>query len=118
LGVVPVRLDDDELKRIDLLVQQKHYKSRNEAIRKMLKSKLSEELSEDDDVHDLVGALLRLKKKGKDPLVLKHKKTAVETVAEGRRKMTYVETNAVRGKKPNSMFGSNPKLRSFTAKDE
>jgi metal-responsive CopG/Arc/MetJ family transcriptional regulator len=84
LGVVPVRLDDDELKRIDLLVQQKHYKSRNEAIRKMLKSKLSEELSEDEDVHELVGILMKLKKKGKNPLVLKLEKTAVETVAEGR----------------------------------
>jgi metal-responsive CopG/Arc/MetJ family transcriptional regulator len=83
---VPVRLDDDELKRIDLLVQQKHYKSRNEAIRKMLKSKLSEELSEDEDVHELVESLLRIKKNGKDPLVLKLRKTAVETVAEGRGK--------------------------------
>ena len=85
MGVVPVRLDDEELKRIDLLVQQKHYKSRNEAIRKMLKSKLSEELSQDEDVHDLVEILVKLKKKkGKDPVVLKLKKTAAETVAEGR----------------------------------
>jgi metal-responsive CopG/Arc/MetJ family transcriptional regulator len=84
MGVVPVRLDDEELKRIDLLVQRQHYKSRNEAIRKMLKSKLSEELSEDEDVSELVGTLLRLKKKGKNPLVLKLKKSAVETVAEGR----------------------------------
>ena len=84
MGVVPVRLDDAELKRIDLLVQQKHYKSRNEAIRQMLKSKLSEELTEDEDVHELVESLLRIKKKGKDPLVLKLQKTAVETVAEGR----------------------------------
>ena len=84
MGVVPVRLDDEELKRIDLLVQQKHYKSRNEAIKQMLKSKLSEELSEDEDVHELVMALLRLKKKGRDPLVLRLNKTAAETVAEGR----------------------------------
>ena len=84
LGVVPVGLDDEMLKRIDLLVQQKHYKSRNEAIRQMLKSKLSEELSEDEDVHELGESLLRIKKKGKDPLVLRLKKTAVETVAEGR----------------------------------
>lgn len=48
----------------------------------MLKSKLSE----DDDVHDLVDTLLKLKKRGKDPLVLKLKKTAVATVAEGRGK--------------------------------
>jgi len=50
----------------------------------MLKSKLSEELSEDEDVHELVMALLRLKKKGRDPLVLRLNKTAAETVAEGR----------------------------------
>ena len=50
----------------------------------MLKSKLSEELSEDEDVHELVETLLKLKEKGRDPLVLKLNKTAVETVAEGR----------------------------------
>jgi len=50
----------------------------------MLKSKLSEELSEDEDVHELVEILFKLKKNGKNPLVLKLKKTAVETVAEGR----------------------------------
>lgn len=81
---MPVRLDDEELKRIDLLVQRHLYKSRNEAIREMLKSKLSEELSEDEDVEDLVEVLLELKKKGKEPLTLKLRKSAVETVAEGR----------------------------------
>ena len=84
MGVVPVRLDDEELKRIDLLVQRRLYKSRNEAIRKMLSSKLSEELSEDEDVHELVEILLKQKKRGKEPLVLRLKKTATETVAEGR----------------------------------
>jgi hypothetical protein len=40
--------------------------------------------SEDEDVDELVEILLNLKRKGRDPLVLKLKKTAVETVAEGR----------------------------------
>ena len=52
----------------------------------MVKSNLSEEPSEDDDAHDLVDTLLKLKKRGKDPLVLKLRKTAVATVAEGRGK--------------------------------
>ncbi|MBO0888237.1 hypothetical protein J2P12_03970 [Candidatus Bathyarchaeota archaeon] len=77
-------MDDEELKRIDLLVQRRLYKSRNEAIRKMLSSKLSEELSEDEDVHELVDILLKQKKRGKEPLVLRLEKTAVEIVAEGR----------------------------------
>ncbi len=50
----------------------------------MLKSKPSEKLREDENVYELVETLLRLKKKGKNPLVLKPEKTAVETVAEGR----------------------------------
>lgn len=50
----------------------------------MLRSKLSEELSEDEDVSELVKILFKLKKKGKDPLVLRLEKSAVKTVAEGR----------------------------------
>jgi Arc/MetJ-type ribon-helix-helix transcriptional regulator len=84
MGVVPVRLDDEELKRIDLLVRRGLYRSRNEAIREMLRVKLSEELSEEEDVDELVEALLKIKRKGTEPLVLTLGKTAVETVAEGR----------------------------------
>ena len=84
MAIIPVPLTDDELKRIDLLVQRRLYKSRNEAIRKMLSSKLSEELSEDEDVHEPVEILLKQKRRGKEPLTLRLEKTAVETVAEGR----------------------------------
>jgi len=84
MGVVPVRIDDDQLKRIDLLVKRGLYKTRNEAIRMMLKTRLLEELSEDEDVEDVVKILIETKKKGHEPLVLWLEKTAVETVAEGR----------------------------------
>lgn len=84
MGVVPVRIDDDQLKRIDLLVKHGLYKSRNQAIREMLKARLSEELSEDEDVEDMVKVLIETKKKGHEPLVLRLEKSAVETVAEGR----------------------------------
>jgi len=84
MGIVTLRLDGEELKRIDLLVQRRVYKSRNDAIRKMLSSRLSEELTEDEDVHDLVAMMLKLKQKGKNPVVLRPRKSAVTTVTEGR----------------------------------
>ena len=84
MGIVPVRIDDDQLKRIDLLVKRGVYKTRNQAIREMLKTRLSEELSEDEDVEEMVRVLIETKKKGHEPLVLHLEKSAVETVAEGR----------------------------------
>ena len=50
MGVVPVRIDDEDLKRIDLLVKRQAFRSRNEAIRKMIKTILSESMSDDQDV--------------------------------------------------------------------
>ena len=84
MGIVPVRIDDDQLKRIDLLVKRGVYKTRNQAIREMLKTRLLEELSEDEDVEEMVRVLIETKKKGHEPLVLQLEKSAVETVAEGR----------------------------------
>ncbi|HZY93741.1 MAG TPA: ribbon-helix-helix domain-containing protein [Candidatus Bathyarchaeia archaeon] len=84
MGIVPVRIDDDQLKRIDLLVKRGVYKTRNQAIREMLKTRLLEELSEDEDVEEAVRVLIETKKKGHEPLVLQLEKSAVETVAEGR----------------------------------
>jgi len=84
MGVVPVRLDDEDLKRIDLLVKHQAFRSRNEAIKKMIKTMLSESTSDDQDVDKLVESLLKLKKAGKEPLVLRLKQTSTELVASGR----------------------------------
>ncbi len=84
MGVVPVRIDDEDLKRIDLLVKRQAFRSRNEAIRKMIKTKLLESISDDEEVDDLVRVLLKQKKSGNEPVVLRLKKTAAELVAGGR----------------------------------
>jgi len=84
MGVVPVRLDDEDLKRIDLLVKHQAFRSRNEAIKKMIKTMLSESTADDQDVDKLVESLLKLKKAGKEPLVLRLKQSATEIVASGR----------------------------------
>ncbi len=84
MGIVPVRLDDEDLKRIDLLVKREAYRSRNEAIRQMIKAKLAEAMAEDEDVTDLVASLLRMKRRGRQPVTLRLRKKAVELVAQGR----------------------------------
>jgi metal-responsive CopG/Arc/MetJ family transcriptional regulator len=84
MGVVPVRIDDEDLKRIDQIVKHLGLRSRNEAIRKMIKTTLSESVSDDQNVDELVKVLLRLKKTGKEPLVLQLSKTATAIVASGR----------------------------------
>ncbi len=87
-AVIPVRLDDEDIKRIDRLVKRQSYKSRNEAIRKMLKEKLSEaeagEDVEDEEVERLVQVMLKMKRSGKEPVVLEFDKPIVDIVAEGR----------------------------------
>ena len=87
MGVVPVRLDDQDIKQIDRLVKRQSYRSRNEAIRKMIKEKLSESLNNEDpdeNVEELVKSMLKMKKAGREPVVLRLRKTAVDMVAEGR----------------------------------
>ncbi len=84
MGIVPVRLDDEDLKRIDLLVKREAYRSRSEAIRQMIKAKLAEAMAEDEDVTDLVASLLRMRRRGRQPVTLRLRKSAVELVAQGR----------------------------------
>ena len=87
MRVVPVRLDDQDIKQIDRLVQRQSYRSRNEAIRKMIKEKLSEFLNNkdpDENVEELAKSMLRMKKSGREPVILKLRKKAVDSVAEGR----------------------------------
>ena len=86
-AVIPVRLDDEDIRRIDKLVKRQSYRSRNEAIRRMLKAKLSEEEIEhddDEDVERLVRLLLKRKKAGEEPVSFKSRKSSVEVIAEGR----------------------------------
>ncbi len=81
---MPVRLDDADLKRIDLLVKRQDFRSRNEVIRRMVKAMLAESMFDDENVDDLVESLLKSKKAGREPVVLRLKKTAAEIVARGR----------------------------------
>lgn len=83
--VIPVRLTDEEVRKIDLLTKRGVYRSRSEAIRAILSEQLEEKLGQDEDVTPLVNKLFKLRKTGDNPITLRSKKSAVEIVAEGRR---------------------------------
>src|SRR3989442_7022502 len=75
MRVVHVRLDDQDIKQIDRLVKRQSFRSRNEAIRKMIKEKLSESPNNEDpdeNVEKLVKSMLRMKKAGGgEPVLLR-----------------------------------------------
>lgn len=84
MPVIPVRLSEDEVKQIDLLVKKAGYPNRSRAIRGILKDHLLEKLSLDEDVSDIVESLLELKRRGEEPVKLHAKKSITRLVAEGR----------------------------------
>ncbi len=83
-GVIPVRLSDDEVKQIDFLVKRAGRSSRSRVIREILHEHLTQKLSSDQNVDDLVGALMRLSSKGREPVKLRFKTTVTGAVSEGR----------------------------------
>ncbi len=84
MAIIPVRLSDDEVKQIDLLVKRGGYSSRSRAIREILQEHLTRRLSEEEDVTDLVESLMRLSSKRTEPVRLHFKKSVTQVVAEGR----------------------------------
>lgn len=84
MAIIPVRLTDDEVKQIDLLVKRAGRSSRSKVIREILQEHLTQRLSSDFDVSDLVRELMRLSAKGGEPVKLRFKTTATEAVSEGR----------------------------------
>jgi len=84
LTVVPVRLGDEEVGKLNLLLKRGVYRSRNEAIRAILAEGLEERLAEDEDVTPIVNKLLSLARSGRKPITFRSRKSVVKIVAEGR----------------------------------
>jgi Arc/MetJ-type ribon-helix-helix transcriptional regulator len=84
LTVVPVRLSDVEVRKLNMLLKRGAYRSRNEAIRAILAQGLEEKLGEDEDVTHLVNKLLAQKKNGRPVISFKSDRRVVEIVSEGR----------------------------------
>ena len=82
--IVPVRLDEKDILALDLLVKSGFFRSRNEAIRAMVREGLSRIIAREilpDDVDSVVCALLRYNGR---PFEIRSEKTAAELVREVR----------------------------------
>ncbi len=84
MAIIPVRLSDDEVKQIDLLVKRTGRSNRSKVIREILQEHLAQKLSSDLDVSELVEGLMRLSARGREPVKLRFKTTATKAVSEGR----------------------------------
>jgi len=87
LSVIPIKLSKKEIALIDYLVKTGFFKSRNEAIRYMIKRGLQELFSElfvSSELDDIVKELLEIEG---DILIIESEKTAAELVREERERI-------------------------------
>ena len=89
MAVVPIRLNRQDARKLDLLVRLGLYNSRTEAIRAMIQATADEQLNRyllNDRVRQALNELLLAeKRRGENPLRITSHKTAAEIVAESRR---------------------------------
>ncbi|MHA1617477.1 MAG: hypothetical protein ACTSX9_09250 [Candidatus Njordarchaeales archaeon] len=87
MSVVPVRLSKEEIMLIDYLVKIGRFKSRNEAIRYMIKKSLQDLLDDlfvAKETDRIVEDLLKI---SEDIFIIKSEKTAEELVREDRERI-------------------------------
>ena len=87
MSVIPIKLSKKEIALIDYLVKTGFFKSRNEAIRYMIKRGLQELFSElfvSSELDDIVKELLETEG---DILIIESEKTAAELVREERERI-------------------------------
>jgi Arc/MetJ-type ribon-helix-helix transcriptional regulator len=92
LSVVPVKLEKEDVKKLDMLVRLGVFKNRSQAIRWMIRdgmNKKIESLPQADlsGVEPVVELMLRLASRGANVIRITSTETAGEIVAEGRHRL-------------------------------
>ena len=89
MPAVPIGLNREDARKLDLLVKLDLYDTRTEAMRAMIQAKADEQLNRymlSDRVKEALTELLQAERRhGEKPLRITSQKTAPEIVAEGRR---------------------------------
>ena len=87
MGTIPIRLDDEIIKKIDILVKNGKYKNRTDALRDQIIKGLEKISIFDSDslsykkYDEILKKMLSLKK---PPNLLRTEKSVVDMIAEGR----------------------------------
>ena len=87
MGIIPIKLSQREITLIDYLVKTGRFKSRNEAIRYMIRKGLQELLGDffiAEEIDEIVEKLLKIEG---DIFIIKSEKTAEELVREDRERI-------------------------------
>jgi len=92
LAVIPVKVDQENLRKLDMLVRPGVFKNRSAAIRCALKEGLEKKMEsvptlDLSGIGSVVELMLRLTSKGVDVIGITSERTAVEVVSEGRQRL-------------------------------
>ena len=88
MAILPVRLDEEDIRRIELLVQMKIFRNRSDAIRTLVREGLDRTLiiptKIEGKLKEVLDALTKIHSTGKLAVKVVADKTAAELVAEER----------------------------------
>jgi len=89
MTVIPLKLDNDIVEKLDLLVKMRIYKTRNEALRHLIQNGLEKIVADAlalkvKGEESIIETLLTMARKGIDVIKITSKETASELVAEER----------------------------------
>jgi len=92
LSVVPVKLERDDVRRLDTLVRLGVFKNRSQAIRSLLREQLEKKIetvpqADLSGVAPVVELMLRLASKGVNVVTISSRKSAAGIVSEGRHRL-------------------------------
>ena len=91
MPVVPVKLEKEEVKKLDTLVRLGIFKNRSQAIRRMLREGIEKKIAtlpqtDLSEIAPIVELMLQLTSRGVDVVTITSPKTAAEIVSEGRQR--------------------------------
>ena len=92
MSFVPVKLERDDVRRLDTLVKLGVFKNRSQAIRSLLKEQLQKKIesipqADFSGVAPVVELMLRLASKGVNVVTISSRKSAADIVSEGRQRL-------------------------------
>jgi len=92
LAIIPIKVDQEDVRKLDMLVRLGVFKNRSEAIRWALREGLEKKIGvtpllDLSDIGSVVKLMLQLASKGVNVIRITSERTAAEIVSEGRQRL-------------------------------